>query len=147
MKQFTVIASILLGVCGLTVPIHAAPQQSGQDIKQKVTKKTVTVAAHTVVRYKGSPQFVPVEGASISYATNTPLEVINFGKVFYVNVQDIWLESADAEGPWIPAPSVPQTVSAIICSQINAYPLDPYQLCALPWTSGLTYAVWKPVSN
>jgi hypothetical protein len=147
MKQFTFCAGILLGLCSLTVPVRAGQQQSSQDIKQKVTKKTITLGAHTVVRYKGSPQFVAIEGTSVFYATNTPLGVIDFDKVFYVNVQDIWLESADAEGPWIPAPSVPQTVDAIICSQINAYPLDPYQVCALPWTSGLTYAVWKPSSN
>jgi hypothetical protein len=35
-------------------------------------------------------------------------------------------------------------VSAIVCSQLNAYPFDPYQLCALPWVSGLSYTVWKP---
>jgi hypothetical protein len=41
---------------------------------------------------------------------------------------------------------VPEVVAAIIFSQLNAYPLNPYQLCALPWTSGLSYTVSKPSS-
>jgi len=49
MKKMTVIASLLLGVFGLAVQIHAAQQEAGQEIKQHNTKKAKTVAAHASV--------------------------------------------------------------------------------------------------
>jgi hypothetical protein len=144
MMKVMVIASLLLGVVSPTVPIHAAQQESGQGIKQKVTKKANVVAAHAGVLYQGPPRFVPIVETSISYAINTPQEVINIGNNFYIYVQDVWLESANAQGPWKAAHYVPEVVTAIVCSQLNAYPLEPYQLCALPWASELSYYVWKP---
>jgi hypothetical protein len=144
MMKVMVIASLLLGVVGPTAPIHAAQQESGQEIKQKVTKKINVVAAHAGALYHGPPRFVPILETSISYAANTPQEVIHIGNNFYLYVQDVWLVSANAQGPWKAAQYVPKVVTAIVCSQLNAYPLDPYQLCALPWASGLSYSVWKP---
>jgi len=82
MKKVMVIASILLSVVSLAMPIHAAQQDAGQQIKQPVTKKANIVAAHAGVRYNGPPRFVPIQGTSISYATNTPQEVINIGIIF-----------------------------------------------------------------
>ena len=144
MMKVILIARLLLGVVSLTVPVRAAQQESGPEIKQRVTKKANLVAAHAGVHYQGPPQFAPIEKTSISYATNTPQEVINIGNNFYLNMQDVWLVSANAQGPWKAAQYVPEVVTAIVCSQLNAYPLDPYQLCAIPWASGLSYTVWKP---
>jgi hypothetical protein len=144
MKMKIAIASLLLGVAGLAVPVHAAQQEGSQQIKQSVTKKAKAVAAHAGVRYMGQPRFAAILETSISYATNTPQEVINFRNNFYLFMEEVWLMSPNAQGPWRPAPYVPEVVSAIVCSQLNAYPLDPYQLCALPWWSGLSYTVWKP---
>jgi len=143
MKKATVIVSVLFGVVGLGVPIHAGQEEAGQQVVQKITKTTKIVAALAIVHYKGSPQFVPIEQTSISYATNTPQEVIKIGDVFYLKMQGVWLVSGDAQGPWTPAQSVPEVVPAIVCGQQNVSPYDPSQLCALPWGSGLTYAVWK----
>jgi hypothetical protein len=143
-KKMMVIASLLLGIVGPTVPLHAAPQASGQEIKQSVTKKARAVAAHAGVRYMGQPRFEAIQETSISYATNTPQEVINFGNNFYLIMQEVWLMSPNAQGPWRAAPYVPKVVSAIVCSQLSDYPFEPYQLCALPWASGLSYSVWKP---
>jgi hypothetical protein len=144
MKRIVVIASLLLGVLGSIVPIQAAPQEGGHQIKQSVSKRAIAVAAHAGVQYMGQPRFVPIMETSISYATNTPQEVINFGNNFYLFSEEVWLISPSALGPWRAAPYIPEVVSAIICSQINTYPLNPYQLCALPWSSGLSYSVWKP---
>jgi hypothetical protein len=144
MKKMMVIASLLLGIVGPAVALHATPQAASQEIKQSVTKNAKAVAAHAGVHYMGSPRFVPIQGTSISYATNTPEEVINIGNNFYLTMQDVWLVSPNAQGPWRAAPYVPKVVPAIVCSQLNVYPFDPYQLCALPWASGLSYTVWKP---
>jgi hypothetical protein len=144
MKKVTVIGGVLLVVVILTTPILAAQQEGIQQIKQTVTKKARAVAAHAGVRYIGQLRFVAIQETSISYATNTPQEVINFGNNFYLNEQEVWLVSPNAQGPWRAAPYVPNVVMAIVCSQLNADPLDPYQLCALPWASGLSDTVWKP---
>jgi hypothetical protein len=144
MKKIVVIASLLLGVVIPYKPFQAAQQEGGQQIKQSVSKKARAVAAHAGVRYMGQPRFVPIMETSISYATNTPQEVINFGGNFYLFLEEVWLMSPNAQGPWRAAPYIPEVVSEIVCSQINTYPLDPYQLCALPWLSGLSYSVWRP---
>ena len=144
MKTMMVIASFLFNVVGLTVPILSAQQESRQEIKQRVTKKTNIVAARAGVRYQGPPRFVSIEETSISYATNTPQEVINIGNKFYLTIEDVWLVSDNALGPWKAAQYVPKVAIAIVCSQLNADPLEPYQLCSLPWASGLSYSVWKP---
>ena len=144
MKKMMAVASLLFCVVSPTVPILAAQQESGQEIKQRVTKKTNIVAAHAGVHYQGPPRFVSIQETSISYATNSPQEVINLGNTFYLYVQEVWLVSANAQGPWKVAQYVPKAVAAVVCSQLNTYPLDPYELCALPWASGLDYTVWKP---
>ena len=143
--KITVIAGLLLGVASFALPIHAAQQETSQGIKQRISKKTATVAIHASVAYNGQPQFVPIAETSISYATNSPQEVIHIGSVFYLNLQDVWLLSGNAQGPWKLARYVPEVVAALVCSQLNAYPLSPYQLCALPWASELSYSVWKPL--
>ena len=89
MKKMLVIASLLLGIVGPTVPLHAAPQASDQEIKQSVTKKARAVAADAGVRYIGQPRFVAIQETSISYATNTPQEVINCDNKFYLIMQEV----------------------------------------------------------
>jgi hypothetical protein len=143
MKKVEVIASLLLSVFGVAMPIHAAQQEDSQVITQKITKQAMAVAAHAKVLYKGSPQFVSIGGTSISYATNTPQEVINIGDAFYLDMHNVWLESANAHGPWVAIQYVPKEFTAIVCSQLSFDPYDPHQLCALPWASGESYAVWK----
>ncbi len=144
MKEIMVVASLLLSIVGPTVPLRATAQAASQEIKQSVSKKARAVAAHAGVLYLGQPRFVSIEGTSITYATNTPQEVLHIGNDFYLTLQEVWLVSPSAQGPWRAAPYVPKVVPAIVCSQLNAYPFDPYQLCALPWASGLSYSVWKP---
>ncbi len=144
MKKVTVAAITLLGVVGFNAPIHARPQEAyQQSVHQKITKKIRVVAAFAKAQYKGSPQFAPIGGTVISYATNTPQEVISLNDVFYLKVQDVWVLSANAQGPWTPAQFIPEVIPAVVCGQQNANPYEPSQICTLPWGSGLTYAVWK----
>jgi hypothetical protein len=144
MKEIMVFASLLLGIIGPTVSLRATPQAASQEIKQSVSKKAKAVAAHAGVFYLGQPRFISIEGTSITYATNTAQEVLHIGNNFYLTLQEVWLVSPSAQGPWRAAPYVPKVVPAIVCSQLNADPFEPYQLCALPWASGLSYSVWKP---
>jgi hypothetical protein len=156
MKTLTVSASVLLGATILVAPVHAAPQEGGAETKQTISKTARRAAGEAKVLYQGTPHFVSIRETPITYATNAPEPVLHVGDVFYAlftyfnpiarSTQNMWLVSARAQGPWVPAQSVPRVIGAIVCSQLSSDPLNPYQLCALPWTSPLIYAVWKPSS-
>ena len=143
MKRATVVASLLIGFFGLTVQAHAMPQDSGAEVTQKISKTAQKAAVHAAVHYEGAPQFVRVEGTFIGFATNTAQPVLNIGDTFYfsfdfynpimLTTQSVWLVSSSAQGPWVPAHSVPEKALAIVCAALNTNPLDPRQFCALPW--------------
>jgi hypothetical protein len=143
MRKVLVIASLLLSLFGNSVQVHAAQEQPGQEIRQKVSNIARELAPQAEAQYHGAPHFTSIEGTPIVYATNSPHVVLQIGGAFYLlftyyypfvhNTRDVWLISESAQGPWAPAHFLPQVIPEIICSQINANPLDPYQVCALPW--------------
>ena len=75
-----------------------------------------TAAAQVNVVYNGAPVFRPIEGTSLSYATNTTDKVIKVGDVYYLCLQGIWFMSTTPQGPWKTAPSVPQQIYTIPAS-------------------------------
>jgi hypothetical protein len=143
MRKGTAIASLLVGFSGLTLQIHATPQDSDSDVPQKISKTAQKAAVHAAVHYQGAPQFARIEGTFIGYATNTTQPVLNIGDTFYfsfdfynpkmLTTQSVWLVSSSAQGPWVPAHSVPEKATAIICTPLDPNPFDPRQFCALPW--------------
>ena len=72
-----------------------------------------SAAAQAKVSYSGEPQFAPIEGTSLSYATNTADKVIKVGDVYYLCLQGVWFMSPNAQGPWTTASSVPQVIYTI----------------------------------
>jgi len=142
MKKATLVASLLIGLIGFSVHIHAAQQGGGSEIKQKVTKTARKAAVQAKVVYQGTPQFTRIEGTSIAYATNTSQAILKIGDAFYFlfpyfnpiarSTQQMWLVSSSAQGPWVPAQSVPDKATAIVCSQVSTNPSEPYQLCTMP---------------
>jgi hypothetical protein len=72
-----------------------------------------TAAAQAKVTYTGDPQFAPIEGTSLQYATNTPDKVIQVGDVYYLCLQGVWFMSTTPQGPWTTASSVPQAIYTI----------------------------------
>lgn len=72
-----------------------------------------TAAAQVNVTYSGSPVFKPIEGSSLSYATNTTDKVIKVGDLYYLCLQGIWFMSTTPQGPWQTATSVPQQIYTI----------------------------------
>ena len=72
-----------------------------------------TAAAQAKVEYTGAPQFVPVEGTTLLYASNTPDKVIQVGDLYYLCLQGVWFMSASPQGPWSTASSVPQVIYTI----------------------------------
>lgn len=70
-------------------------------------------AAAVNVTYSGAPEFKPIEGTSLSYATNTSDKVIKVGNVYYLCLHGVWFMSSNAQGPWQTAASVPQQIYTI----------------------------------
>jgi len=82
-------------------------------IPTTVTINPATAAAQVNVTYSGSPEFKPIEGTSLSYATNTADKVIRVGDVYYLCLQGVWFMSTTPQGPWQTATSVPQQIYTI----------------------------------
>ena len=78
-----------------------------------------TAAAQAHVTYTGSPQFAPITGTTLMYATNTPDKVIQVGSAYYLCLQGVWFTSMSAQGPWTTAGSVPQVIYTIPAKLAN----------------------------
>jgi len=72
-----------------------------------------TAAAQAKVSYIGEPQFAPIEGTSLQYATNTPDKVIQADNAYYLCLQGVWFTSGSPQGPWTTAASIPQAIYSI----------------------------------
>ena len=70
-------------------------------------------AEQAKVTYSGDPEFKPIEGTSLEYATNTPDKVIKVGDVYYLCLQGVWFMSPNPQGPWTTATSVPKEIYTI----------------------------------
>jgi hypothetical protein len=70
-------------------------------------------AAAVKVVYNGEPQFAPIEGTALSYATNTPDKVIKAQNHYYLCSQGVWFDSASPGGPWQTTTVVPPVIYTI----------------------------------
>jgi hypothetical protein len=78
-----------------------------------MTIKSAEAQAKVKVEYGGDPKFEPIKGTSMAYATNTQDKVIKVGDVYYLCLQGVWFMSANPQGPWTTAKSVPQEIYTI----------------------------------
>lgn len=72
-----------------------------------------SAAAQVNVVYNGAPEFKPIEGTALSYATNTADKVILVDSVYYLCSQGIWFTSPNPLGPWTTATTVPTSIYSI----------------------------------
>jgi len=82
-------------------------------IPTTMTLNPTAAAAQAKVTYTGEPQFAPIQGTSMQYATNTRDKVIQVGDVYYLCLQGVWFMSPSPQGPWTTASSVPQVIYTI----------------------------------
>ena len=82
-------------------------------IPTTVTVDPAKAASEVKVSYVGQPQFLPITGTSMSYATNTQNRVIQVGSEYYLCYQGIWFVSTSPQGPWQTAQTVPQVIYTI----------------------------------
>jgi hypothetical protein len=78
-----------------------------------MTVNVEAAATEAKVAYSGEPQFKPIEGTSLAYAVNTQDKVIEVGNQYYLCLQGVWFYSANPQGPWTTATSVPPAIYAI----------------------------------
>jgi hypothetical protein len=73
---------------------------------------TITRAeAKLTVQYDGEAKFAPIEGTSMSYATNTSAAVIKVSDNDYYCVEaGVWFKTASPQGPWLVADTVPAQI-------------------------------------
>ena len=69
--------------------------------------------AKAEVQYLGEPQFVPIPGSPISYAKNTPSDVLRIGDRYYLCFQGVWFAAVSPNGPWQAADQIPQEIYSI----------------------------------
>jgi hypothetical protein len=82
-------------------------------IPTTVTVDATKAASEVKVSYVGDPQFLPITGTTMSYATNTPNKVIQVGAQYYLCYQGIWFVAPTPTGPWQTAQTVPQVIYTI----------------------------------
>jgi hypothetical protein len=82
-------------------------------IPTTVTVNPAKAASEVKVSYVGEPQFLPITGTSMSYATNTQNRVIQVGSEYYLCYQGIWFVGSSPQGPWQTAQTVPQVIYTI----------------------------------
>ena len=82
-------------------------------IPTTVTVNAAQAAQEVKVSYVGEPQFVPIEGTTMMYATNTPNKIIQVGAEYYLCYQGVWFVSSSPQGPWQTAQVVPEVIYTI----------------------------------
>jgi hypothetical protein len=69
--------------------------------------------AKIVVTYDGAPQFRPIDGTSLQYATNTASEVILASGRYYAVSNGVWFVSEAPAGAWVVADNIPAEIYSI----------------------------------
>jgi hypothetical protein len=82
-------------------------------VPTKIKLDPKQAAAQVKVSYAGDPQFKPIEGTSLKYASNTSDKVIQVGNEYYACYQGAWFKSSSPNGPWQTAESVPKEIYSI----------------------------------
>jgi hypothetical protein len=77
------------------------------------TAKVERNKAKADITYDGDPQFDPIDGTDMSYATNTPGSVIRWHGRYYTVDDGVWFESPYAAGPWVVSVARPTAVALI----------------------------------
>ncbi len=96
------------------------------------------------VFYTGEPEFKPAGAPGVEYAANTSFIVMKVEDRYYVCHNAVWFESDDAEGPWVVASKVPDSVYTIPpespvynVTQVKVYDYSPVSV-----TFGYTYGYY-----
>jgi hypothetical protein len=90
-----------------------AAREAIMDAQIPQTAKVDRNTATTSVNYDGDPQFAPLQGTDMQYATNTGSSVIQENGVYYSVDNGVWFQAPGPNGPWTVATDRPAEVDAI----------------------------------
>ncbi len=96
-----------------SVPGTAAAQEAVLQAKIPREATLQRNSAKLEVNYAGPPQFQPIAGTDMRYATNTAFDVIGIGETYYACYQGAWFKAPTPTGPWVLADSVPPAIYTI----------------------------------
>lgn len=128
------------------VSVPGTPQAEEALIEAQIPQQgTLSRAtAKLDVAYAGAPQFAPIPGTSLAYATNTSFQIVRVTDAYYACYQGAWFTSPAATGPWTLAVTVPATIYAIPpssplypCTYVKVYASTP-DTVTYGYTAGYT---------
>jgi hypothetical protein len=90
-----------------------ASREAVMDAQIPQTAKVDRNSATADVQYNGEPQFAPVQGTDMQYATNSPNNVIQDRGKYYTVDNGVWFEGNTPNGPWSVATERPEDVDQI----------------------------------
>jgi len=128
------------------VSVPGTPQAEEALIEAQIPQQgTLSRAtAKLDIVYAGTPQFAPVPGTPLTYATNTSFQVVRAGEAYYSCYQGAWFAAPAATGPWTLAATVPQVIYTIPpssplypCTYVKVYAATPTTV-TYGYTAGYT---------
>src|SRR5579859_7668830 len=90
-----------------------AAREAIMDAQVPQTAKVDRNSANTSVNYNGEPQFSPLQGTDMQYATNTSSSVMLDHGIYYTVDNGVWFQSPSPNGPWTVATERPDEVDRI----------------------------------
>jgi hypothetical protein len=90
-----------------------AAREAVMDAQIPQTAKVDRSTAKTSVDYNGDPQFAPLQGTDMQYATNTGSSVMEENGVYYTVDNGVWFQAPSPSGPWTVATERPAQVDRI----------------------------------
>ncbi len=90
-----------------------AAREAVMDAQIPQTAKVDRRTATTNPSYNGDPQFAPISGTNLDYATNTSSSVIKYNGIYYSVDNGVWFESNSPSGPWVVSTNRPEEVDRI----------------------------------
>lgn len=100
---------------GVLASVPGTPQARDALVAAQVPQ-TATVdrgKAKFTATYDGDPQFKPIDGTDMSYAVNSPNDIILVGGKYYAVSDGVWFVSDSALGPWAVCDFVPPKIYSI----------------------------------
>lgn len=90
-----------------------AAREAIMDAQVPQTAKVDRNSASASVNYNGEPQFSPLQGTDMQYATNTSSSVILDHGIYYTVDNGVWFQAPSPNGPWTVATERPDEVDRI----------------------------------
>lgn len=103
-------------------------------------KATINRSVTVNVVYDGAPKFVPIDGTTVQYATNTTFSVFMVGDKYYCCNNAVWFEAPSPNGAWTVCTSVPNAIYTIppTCPKYNVTYVTVYESTPTTVVTGYT---------